>query len=321
MCFSLLCRRDNGTGIGIKTCGKELQEFTQKFGFIAIGGLPNVGKSSLLNRLLADKVAAVSRKPQTTRFNILAVKEFGETQVAFVDTPGLATHDNPVAKFLRKSSSSALRNADAVVFVVDVSSKDGDPSLKLAETLIRKYENAQFMVAFNKIDKVKPARVVEVASAYQKLEAVKDFFMMSAIQGRGVDVLLECILSAIPEQKWLYPPQNGKNLVRWTSEMTMEKVFENLHNEVPYQTYVNTVAMQEDSDGLHIYQDVVVAKSGQKAIVLGKNGQILKKMGMDARIDIARVLKRRVHLHLLVKVKEDWMSKTSSLMDAGFIEN
>jgi GTP-binding protein Era len=304
-----------------KLVENQLQESPKKFGFVAIGGLPNAGKSSLLNRLAAEKVAAVSRKPQTTRFNILAVKEFGDAQVAFVDTPGLGTIDNPVGKFLRKSSFNALKGADAVVFVVDVSSKNSEPSLKLAESLIRKYEDTQFFVAFNKIDKVKPARVVEVASAYQTFEKVKDFFMISALLGHGVDVLLGNILTRIPQQDWLYPQQNGKNLVRWTSEMTMEKIFENLHNEVPYQTYVNTVAVQEDSDGLHIYQDIVVAKPGQKAIVLGKKGQILKNMGTNARLDIAKILKRRVHLHLLVKVKEDWMSKTSSLVDAGFIES
>jgi GTP-binding protein Era len=270
---------------------------------------------------VGDKVAAVSRKPQTTRFNVLAVKEFDDIQVAFVDTPGLATRDNPVAKFLRKSSSSALRGADTVVFVVDVAAKDGAPSLAIAEALIRKYDDAQFIVAFNKVDKVKPARVVEVASAYQSFEVVKDFFMISAQRGDGVDALQNGILAKIPEHEWLYPPQHGKNLERWTSEMTMEKIFDNLHNEVPYQTYVNTVALQEDNDGLHIYQDVVIAKLGQKAIVLGKKGQMLKKIGTDARVDIAKVLKRRVHLHLLVKVKEDWMSKTSNLMDAGFIEN
>jgi GTP-binding protein Era len=286
-----------------------------------------------------EKVAATSSKPQTTRFSILTIKEFDRAQIAFVDTPGLGVSstkerakgrrtdrtdrtDRTAAppELLRKISDKALKHADEVVFVVDVTA-DKIKNALLLERLLDQYGDAKFFVAFNKIDKVKRSKVIETAVTFQKFEQIEEFFMIAAQHGDGVDMLLQSVVAHIPEQEWMYPPQRGKDLKRWTSEMTMEKIFVNLHEEVPYQTYVDTRSIQESEEGLHIYQDIVVAKDGQKPIVVGKRGQMLKKIGMDARMDIAKILHRRVHLYLLVKVKEDWMNKTSNLIDAGFFED
>jgi GTP-binding protein Era len=297
-----------------------LQESVSQFGFVALAGSPNAGKSTLINCLANEKISAVSYKPQTTRFNILSVKEYGNAQVALVDTPGITRPSTSIGKILRKNASQALRGADVVILVVDLSARAHKRDVELVEAVLQRYNDAQFFLAFNKIDLVNDAQVVECAIEFQKFTQIKDFFMISAVDGTGVDLLLDAVIAALPEHEWMYPPQSEGNIIRWASEMTMEKIFLNLHEEVPYQTYVETLAMQEDDDGLHIYQNVVVAKDGQKPIVLGRRGQMLKQIGTDARLEIAKALRRRVHLHLLVKVKNEWMNKTSNLIDAGFLE-
>jgi GTP-binding protein Era len=295
-------------------------ETPHQFGFVAISGAPNAGKSTLLNRLAGEKLAAVSHKPQTTRFNILSVNEYGPAQVAFVDTPGIAQTTSPIGKLLRKNTSRAIKNADVVVVLVDISHKHLQEECALVNSILTKYDVATVFLAFNKIDKVKDSHIVERAVVFQQFEKIKDFFMISAEDGTGVDQLRVAITDSLPQQEWMYPSETRGNFSRWASEMTMEKIFQNLHEEVPYQTYVDTLALQEDDDGLHIYQDIVVAREGQKPIVLGQKGQMLKHIGTDARIDIARALRRRVHLHLLVKVKSEWMSQTANLIDAGFFD-
>ncbi|MDR1908004.1 MAG: GTPase Era [Holosporales bacterium] len=297
-----------------------MQESVSQFGFVALAGSPNAGKSTLINCLANEKISAVSYKPQTTRFNILSVKEYGNAQVALVDTPGITRPSTSIGKILRKNASQALRGADVVILVVDLSARAHKRDVELVEAVLQRYNDAQFFLAFNKIDLVNDAQVVECAIEFQKFTQIKDFFMISAVDGTGVDLLLDAVIAALPEHEWMYPPQSEGNIIRWASEMTMEKIFLNLHEEVPYQTYVETLAMQEDDDGLHIYQNVVVAKDGQKPIVLGRRGQMLKQIGTDARLEIAKALRRRVHLHLLVKVKNEWMNKTSNLIDAGFLE-
>lgn len=312
----------------------------QRFGSVTLCGAPNAGKSTLLNNLLGEKVAAVSSKPQTTRFNITAVKEYGATQIAFVDTPGLFRPTNDTGRLLRKSSFQALKSTDALLLLVDISLKNQDANLALVEQILRKFQaptqqdNAAseasvasatssplpIFLAFNKIDKVKEQDVVARAFSFQRFPSLQDFFMISAATGEGVEPLLQALLAKLPEGPWAYPAQSSlqMDLNRWLSEMTMEQVFEHLHQEIPYQAYIETISLQEGEDGLHIYQNLILAKEGQKRIVIGHKGQTLKQIGMRARQNIGGALKRRVHLHLLVKIKEDWMSHPTCLTEAGF---
>ncbi|MDR2464131.1 MAG: GTPase Era [Holosporales bacterium] len=285
----------------------DLFDNNRKFGFVTLCGAPNVGKSTLLNCLAQEKVSAVSFKPQTTRFNILKIQEYDETQIAYIDTPGIFKPFNAFGEILRKNSIRALKNADITVLLVDISLTDMTKSLNLVDSIIKKNKSSQLFLVFNKIDIVANKDIVCRAFQFQQFEEIKDFFMISAIRGTGIDVLIHKIIEAAPLHEWMYPPHFGLDLTRWTAEITMEKIFMHLDNEVPYQTYVETISIQEDVDGMHIYQDVVVAKASQKPIVIGKNGALLKTIGTNSRLDIAKILGRRVHLYLLVKVKEKWL--------------
>lgn len=300
-----------------------MQNSVYKFGFVTLCGAPNAGKSTLLNRFVGEKVAAVSEKPQTTRFNILSVKEYQKTQIVFVDTPGLFKPSNDIGKILRKSSLKALKSTDITVIIVDISLKNQEENLILVHKILQQYseETSQFFLAFNKIDKVKDKNIVAQSLPFQKFTKIKDFFMISAETGKNTHLLLKNLINDLPEKEWEYPPQSDlkMDLKRWLSEMTMEKIFKNLYKEIPYQIYVETLSLQEDEDGLHIYQNIITSKEGQKHIIIGKHGKMLKCIGTEARLEIARVLHQRIHLYLLVKVKEEWMRRTASLMDAGFL--
>lgn len=301
----------------------------QRFGFVTLCGAPNAGKSTLLNRLAEEKVAAVSDKPQTTRFNIITVKEYDAAQIAFVDTPGLFRPTNETGRLLRKSSMQALKSTDVVVVLVDISLKNQSENQALVGRILERFTSTDeggkpriscpVFLAFNKVDKVKEHDIVARAFPFQQFTGIEDFFMISAATGQGTDALLERIRTSLPKGAWAYPPRSALQMdfKRWLSEMTMEKVFEHLHQEIPYQTYVETLSLQEGEDGLHIFQNLVLAKEGQKRIAIGHKGQTLQAIGKEARQNIGGALKRRVHLHLLVKVREAWMSKPACLADAG----
>ena len=296
----------------------------KKFGFVSICGVPNVGKSTLLNYMIGEKVAATSNKPQTTRFSILATNEFGNTQIAFVDTPGIFKPKNNIDKLLRKSSLQSIKGADILLIVVDVSSKKHGEDFHTIEMLIDRYGelDSKFFLIFNKIDKIKSHELMEKVVLFEKYKRINEFFMISAETGKNIDVLKEKICESLPKQNWMYPPKSEmkKDIKRWASELTMEQIFKHLNQEIPYKTYVEPLHIEESEDGLHIYQNIVISKANYKPIIVGKRGQMLKSIGMASRLDIARNIKRRVHLHLLVKVVEKWESKQDSLKSAGLLE-
>lgn len=298
-----------------------MENSSQRFGFVALCGAPNAGKSTLLNRLVGAKVAAVSSKPQTTRVNLLCVKEWGEAQVAFLDSPGLFKPANPLGKILRKQSLQAFKGADVVILVVDLSKSDIEAERAFAETIIERYveNSSKIIVALNKIDQVDKTQLIQKATCFQTLPSVQDFFLISAATGDHVEELQQKVTSILPEGTWAYPPQSDLkgDLGTWLAEQTREQVFEHLKEEIPYQAYVETVGMQEDQDGFHIFQNIVVAKESQKRIVIGQKGCMIKKIGQSARFRLMRLLRRRLHLHLLVKVQPQWMSRPQNLKDAG----
>lgn len=295
----------------------------QKFGFVTICGLPNVGKSTLLNNLVDKKVTAVSHKPQTTRFNILNIFEADTTQIAFVDTPGLFNPKHPIDKFLRKNSYHAIQNADLILVVIDISSKNLAESHTLLKSLLEQYApESQFFIVFNKSDKIKSNEIIPKVSEFQNYPSISEFFIISAEKKTGVEELKTKIIESIPSKDWMYPPQSSikQDIRRWAAELTMEQIFRNLNGEIPYQTYIEPLHLEEAEDGLHIYQNIIVAKNSQKPIIIGHKGQMLKLIGIAARMNIARVMKRRVHLHLFIKVIPNWMQSRSSLRDAGLLE-
>lgn len=298
-----------------------MESTTQRFGFVALCGAPNAGKSTLLNRLVGKKVAAVSSKPQTTRVNLLCVKEWGPTQVAFLDSPGLFRPETPLGHILRKQSLQAFKGADVAVLVVDLSADDVEAERIFAEKVIERYieSSSQIWVALNKIDRLDSGQRLQRALLFQHLPRVHDFFLVSAATGEHVEDLKTKLVTSLPEGPWAYPPQTDVRgeLTTWFSEQTREQVFEHLYEEIPYQAYVETLSLQEAEDGLHVFQNIVVAKESQKSVVIGRKGGMIRQIGQNTRHRLMRNLRRRVHLHLLVKVQTEWMSRPQSLKDAG----
>lgn len=300
-----------------------MEETSQRFGFVTLCGAPNAGKSTLLNRLVGEKVAAVSSKPQTTRVNVLCVKEFDEAQVAFIDSPGLFAPATDLGRLLRKHSLQAFKGADVVAIVIDLSHPRQEENLALTDKIIQRYadKGSKLMVVLNKIDLVKKAELVERAALFQRFDGVQDFFMISAEMGEHVDDFQKALVEALPQHFWEYPPQSDLkgDLKTWLAEQTREKVFDFLREEIPYQAYVETLSLQEAEDGLHIYQNIVVAKESQKRVVIGHRGSMIKQIGQASRKNLIHQLRRRLHLHLLVKVQPQWMSRPQTLRDAGLV--
>lgn len=298
-----------------------MKKIERQFGFVALCGAPNAGKSTLLNQLLGEKIAAVSSKPQTTRANLLCVKEYENAQIAFVDSPGLFKPSTALGNILLRQSVQAFKGADIVVLVADLASRHLEQEHNCVQKILERYinEGTQVLLALNKIDLLKSGEVIARAATFQNLEGVKDFFLISASNGENVETLLETIVAHLPHQLWGYPPQSELrgDLKTWMAEQTREKVFEWLHEEIPYQAYVETISLQEDVDGLHIFQNIVVAKESQKRIVVGKKGATIRNIGEAARKALIHQLNRRIQLHLFVKVQEDWMLKPQNLKDAG----
>ncbi|MDR0632530.1 MAG: GTPase Era [Holosporales bacterium] len=323
---------------------------SRKFGFVAICGAPNAGKSTLLNALIGTKVAAVSDKPQTTRFNILGVTESGESQIAFVDTPGLFALQckESVRLSLKKSAYKAIGGADVILTVVDISSKSLREGDRAVDLLLAKYgeTGAKFVLAFNKIDRVAPSDVAQKAASFQKYDKIESFFMISAQKMANIDILKNELVRLLPAQEWMYPgskfsmaPESGladggedgegssmqfppinKETERWASELTMEQIFRHFDKEIPYRVYIEPLHTENRNDGLHIYQNIIVSKESYKPIIIGTNGKMIHLIRTKAKVNIEGGLKRRVHLHLFVKVVKDWEKKDTSLKEAGFLQ-
>lgn len=295
----------------------------ERFGFVTLCGEPNAGKSTLLNALTGEKVAAVSYKPQTTRFNILSiVEECNEkynSQIAFIDTPGLFKPKTAIDKILKKHAYNAIKDADIILFLIDISKNNLLGAHQILESLLMKYENAKFIIIFNKIDKASKQDIVKKSLEFEQYERISDFFMISALNLTSVDKLKSRVFDLLGEEPWLYPTKSKKDIRRWACEITMEYIFKNLDNEIPYQTYIEPLHLQEAEDGIHIYQNIIVNKDSQKPIVLGNKGTMIKRIGEGSRLEIAKIIKRRTHLHLFVKVVKNWMNKEGALKDAGLV--
>ncbi|MDR3285409.1 MAG: GTPase Era [Holosporales bacterium] len=279
----------------------------QKFGFVAICGAPNAGKSTLLNTILGEKIAAASNKPQTTRGNTLGVYEKQNAQIAFMDTPGFLPSNN-ANNSLKQNTSQAIKSADIILFLVDISLNTQNKNFDLLENLLIKLDlkRTKIILGFNKIDKVDRTEIVKRCFAFQKYTQIHDFFMISAEKNEKIDDLLNGIIQALPEREWMYGSfDNKQNLKQWAAELTREQIFQKLGKEIPYKIRVEHVFWEEKKNDINIHQNIVVPKESQKLIVIGKYGAMLKSIGSAARNEIAKNLNRPVHLYLFVKIEKN----------------
>ena len=301
-------------------------------GFVAIIGSPNAGKSTLVNRLVGSKVSIVTQKVQTTRFPVRGVCMDGRAQIVLVDTPGIFTPRRRLDRAMVRSAWSGAEDADAVVHLVDAHAEIAveDGTAKAAERRcaedtanIRaalKSSGRKAVLALNKIDLVKRDALLALTTALFEEGVYTQVFMISAHNGSGVEDLKHHMASLVPEGPWLYPEDQTADLpVRLlAAEITREKVYLRVHEELPYAATVETTAFKEAKEGaVRIEQTIYIEREGQRAIILGKGGQTLKWIGENSRKDLIEILDRPVHLFLHVKVRETWQEERALYADLG----
>ncbi|MEW9667371.1 GTPase Era [Ammoniphilus sp. 3BR4] len=291
-----------------------------KSGFVAIIGRPNVGKSTLMNQVVGQKIAIMSDKPQTTRNKIRAVYTGEKGQIIFMDTPGIHKPKSKLGEYMNTSVEAALKEVDLILFLVDASEKLGPGDRFIIEKL-EEVKTPVYLI-INKIDKVHPEALLPFIEEYRSLYPFKEIIPVSALQGNNVGTLMEQMLNLLPQGPQYYPPdQVTDHPERFIiEELIREKVLHLTREEVPHSVAVAIEHMEkkEDSNAIYIYAGVYAEKESQKGILVGKQGSMLKEIGKRARQDIERLLGTRIYLELRVKVKKDWRNQDRLLRDFGF---
>lgn len=291
-----------------------------KSGFVSIIGRPNVGKSTFLNRVIGQKIAIMSDKPQTTRNKIQGVYTQDDAQIIFIDTPGIHKPKHKLGDFMMKVAQNTLKEVDLVLFMINASGGLGRGDEFIIEKL--KETNTPVYLVINKIDEVHPDNLLPLMETYQSLFPFKEIVPISSLQGNNVETLLEQIKKFLPEGPQYYPAdQVTDHPERFiVSELIREKVLHLTREEVPHSIAVaiDSMKKRERGDIVDIQATIVVERDSQKGIVIGKQGKVLKQVGQNARMDIEALLGSKVFLELWVKVQKDWRNKQSQLRDFGF---
>ena len=280
----------------------------RRCGVVSLLGAPNAGKSTLLNTLVGRKIAAVTPKVQTTRSRITGIAIAGPAQLIFVDTPGILAPKRRLEKAMVAAAWHGARDADLVTFLVDAPRGLDADTRRIATGI--KESGLHAVLAINKIDVAKRDTLLGLAGALNDMVAFSSTFMISGLTGDGVEDFRQFLATSVPAGPWLYPPDQIADLPlrALAAEITREKLFLSLHEELPYATTVEPETWAERNDGsVRIAQVVTVRRASQKAIVLGKNGRQIKAIGTAARVELETILERRVHLSLFVKVRADWL--------------
>ncbi|MFT3986528.1 GTPase Era [Aestuariivirga sp.] len=287
-------------------------------GFCAIIGAPNAGKSTLVNQLTGAKVAIVSHKVQTTRARLRAIVMEGQTQIVLVDTPGIFNPRRKLDRAMVESAWGGAGEADAVVVLIDGRTGITEDVSRILDGL--KAAKAKAALAINKIDLIPREKLLEISAKINEAFPFDATFMVSALKGSGTDDLRRWIAARMPAGPFLYPEDQVADVqLRFmASEITREKLYNRLHDELPYASTVETENWEERKDGsVKIDQVIYVERDSQKAIVLGKGGQTVKILGQQAREDMEKYFERRVHLFLFVKVRENWSDDPERLRMMG----
>ena len=286
--------------------------------FVALLGAPNVGKSTLLNRVVGAKISIVTPKVQTTRTRIVGIAMRGKVQIIFLDTPGIFKPRQRLQRAMVEAAWSSARQADSIVLLIDANAGLTEDSCRLITKL--KDQNRPTIVALNKIDLIKPPRLLKLTSSLNTEGFFTDTFMISALTGDGVEDLVAKLAESAPTGPWLYPKDQLSDvpLRMLAAEITREKLFLQLQNELPYSTAIETEEWSERKDGsVRIDQTIYVQRNSQKMIVVGKNGTRIKSIGSVARCELEKLLERRVHLFLHVKVRRDWSERPDHYRTIG----
>ena len=293
---------------------------TTRAGFVALIGEPNAGKSTLLNRMVGAKVSIVTHKVQTTRARIRGVAMAGESQIVFVDTPGLFQPRRRLDRAMVAAAWSGAADADVVVLLIEAHRGITDGVNRILERLPEVAGGRKVALAINKIDRVKAESLLALTKEMNERYAFAETFLISAEKGHGVEALRDWLADEVPEGPWLYPEDQIADLpMRMiAAEMTREKLTLRLHQELPYQLTVETEMWEERKDGsARIDQVVYVVRDGHKGIVLGHKGETIKAVSKAAREELEEFLGRKVHLFLQVKVRPNWLEESDRYTEMG----
>ena len=291
-----------------------------KSGFIALIGRPNVGKSTLLNEIIGQKIAIMSNKPQTTRNKIQGVYTTDEAQMIFIDTPGIHKPKHKLGDFMIKVATNALGEVDLILLLVDAVEGIGRGDRFIIEKL-KAYSTPVFLV-INKIDEVHPDDLLSIIDDYKDLYDFAEIIPISALKGNNVNRLLKQIKKTLPDGPKYYPADqvtdHPEKFV--ISELIREKVLQLTREEVPHSiaVVIDHLEQREDKDIIDVMATIIVERGSQKGIVIGKQGSLLKEIGKRARMDIENLLGSKVFLELWVKVQKDWRNKSHHLRHYGF---
>lgn len=291
-----------------------------KSGFVAIVGRPNVGKSTLLNQILGQKIVIATDKAQTTRKRIKGILTKPEGQIVFIDTPGIHKPLNKLGEFLMDEAKFAIPDADLIIFLVDGTEPAGKGDKWIVNNVLQ--TEIPILIVLNKVDKTKDLNTIEENLLTYKTLFEKNYpvIRLSAKTGRNIDTLLKNIYKNLPEGGLLYPEEvvTEETMRSITEEIIREKILLNTSDEIPHSTAVKIVEYCEEENIDKIYAVIYCEQKSQKGILIGKGGALLKKIGMQSRLELEKIADKKVFLSLEVKVEKDWRKKEKALKSFGY---
>ena len=287
-------------------------------GYVSLIGKPNVGKSTLLNLFLGQKISIVTEKPQTTRNRILGIKTLEDAQIIFIDTPGIHRPKHMLGQTMVKTATNTLNEIDLIVFVTEAQ-LPAKPDRDIIDLL--RDVNKPVILAINKIDKAKKSELLTVIDEYGKLFSFKEIVPISALKQDGTDELLESIMKYLAEGPKFYPDEQITDQIErfMAAEIIREKIMQKTSEEIPHSVAVEIVDWKKRKDGLvSVSANIFVEREGQKGIIIGNKGNMLKLIGSLSRVDIERLLGTKVFLQIWVKVKKGWRDDKKALNEMGY---
>ena len=291
-----------------------------KFGYVSVVGRPNVGKSTLINNILGIKVSITSNKPQTTRNNIRGIYNDEESQIVFLDTPGIHKPKNKLGKFLNKETYSSFDETDLILFMVNAKEKLGKGDEFVLEKIKQEKEDRKVFLIINKIDRIKKEELINIINEYNKLYNFDEIIPISAIKDININDLLKTIKKYLPEGEKVYPEDEytDKSLRFLISELVREKVLRKTKEEVPHSVTCVVEKYEETKSSIHIDVLIIAEREGIKKILVGHSGKMIKEIGIDARKDIENLVGKKVYLNLFVKTVNNWRDRDKYLKEYGY---
>ncbi|WP_166626635.1 GTPase Era [Jeotgalicoccus sp. S0W5] len=291
-----------------------------KSGFVSIIGRPNVGKSTFMNKVLGQKVAIMSDKPQTTRNKVQGVYTKDDCQIVFIDTPGIHKPKHQLGEHMMKVARNTLRETEVILFIINAAEEIGRGDEYIIDML--KHTKTPIILVLNKIDLVHPDELLKQIEVYKDKLEFSDIVPISALQGNNIDRLLSVIETHLPEGPMYYPKDRITDHPEFfiVSELIREKTLHRLSQELPHAIGVEVLKMKGQDDGgkVHVEATIFVERDSQKGMVIGKGGKMLKEIGQEARRDIENLLGSKVYLELWVKVQKDWRNKPQFIRSLGY---